>query len=127
MLDHAGGAVSVVDFSFFTQTEPDPFPQTLVRVEGDRGTVELEAGHRLVLTRQGARDVRDVEPPVPAWGAKPWHLIQDSVVTIQRHWAECLRAGTEPHTSGRDNLKTLALVEAAYASAASGEPKAFAA
>ncbi|TIM62075.1 MAG: gfo/Idh/MocA family oxidoreductase, partial [Mesorhizobium sp.] len=30
--------------------------------------------------------------------------------------------GTEPATSGADNLRTLALVEAAYAGAASGEP-----
>jgi predicted dehydrogenase len=35
---------------------------------------------------------------------------------------DCLREGREPATSGRDNLKTFALVEAAYASAASGQP-----
>ena len=34
----------------------------------------------------------------------------------------CLRSGEDFQTSGRDNLKTFALVEAAYASAASGQP-----
>jgi predicted dehydrogenase len=43
------------------------------------------------------------------------------VQAIQEHWVECLRAGREPATSGRDNLKTLALVEAAYASARTGK------
>jgi predicted dehydrogenase len=43
-------------------------------------------------------------------------------LTTQRHWVDCLRRGIEPETSGADNLKTFALCEAAYASAASGEP-----
>jgi predicted dehydrogenase len=33
---------------------------------------------------------------------------------------DCLRTGREPATSGRDNLQTLALVEAAYRSAGTG-------
>ena len=33
---------------------------------------------------------------------------------IQQHWVDCLRTGREPETSGRDNVKTFALVEAAY-------------
>ena len=37
--------------------------------------------------------------------------------TIQQHFVDCLTAGVEPETSGVDNLKTLALVEAAYLSA----------
>jgi D-apiose dehydrogenase len=122
LLDHADGARCVVDFSNFTQTEPDPFPQTLVRIEGDAGTVELEPGYRLVLSRPGQREARDVEPAVPPWGTKPWHVVQDSVINIQRHWLDCLRAGRAPATSGRDNLATFALVEAAYESAASGLP-----
>jgi predicted dehydrogenase len=34
---------------------------------------------------------------------------------------DCFTRGAEPATSGRDNLKTLALVEAAYESAATGK------
>ena len=46
-------------------------------------------------------------------------MSQESVLNTQRHWVESLKAGREPETSGRDNLKTYALVEAAYESATS--------
>ncbi len=120
MLDHESGAASLVDFSFFTKLEPDPFPQTLVRIEGSKGTVELLAGYRLKVSGHGWSREIGVEPEVPPFGAKPWHNIQESVVNIQRHWVECLRQGRQPATSGADNLETLALVFKAYESAATG-------
>ncbi|MEZ5863162.1 MAG: Gfo/Idh/MocA family oxidoreductase [Geminicoccaceae bacterium] len=120
LLDHAGGAVSLVDFSFFTKLEPDPFPQTLVRVEGTKGTVELLAGYRLRVSGPGWSREADVEPAVPPFGARPWHNIQESVVNIQRHWVECLKEGREPATSGADNLRTIDLVFKAYESAETG-------
>jgi D-apiose dehydrogenase len=120
LLDHASGALSFVDFSFFTHLHPDPFPQTLVRIEGADGVASLDAGYRLTVEgRRGGRH-KNVEPAVPKWGARPWHNIQDSVRAIQQHWIDCLRSGREPDTSGADNLKTLALVELAYESAAAG-------
>jgi predicted dehydrogenase len=42
------------------------------------------------------------------------------VQTLQQHFIDCLIAGRTPDTSGADNLKTLALVEAAYRSASTG-------
>jgi predicted dehydrogenase len=54
---------------------------------------------------------------VPAFGERPWHVIQDSVKNIEAHWLECLKEGGEPSPSGADNLKTLDLVFAAYQSA----------
>lgn len=126
VLDHASGAVSTVEISFFAKLDPDPFPQTLVRIEGDAGTLEVSPGYRLAVMTGGRTSVRSVDPPVPAWGERPWHLIQDSVIAIQRHWLDCLRHGREPGPSGADNLRTLELVFAAYDSAARGEAVAIA-
>lgn len=120
VLDHANGAVSLVDFSFATRLEPDPFPETLVRIEGTKGTAELFQGYRLRVSGPGWHREADVEPEVPAFGAKPWHNIQESVVNIQRHWVDCLKTGREPATSGADNLRTLDLVFKAYESAETG-------
>lgn len=121
VLDHASGAVSVVEISFFAHLDPDPFPQTLVHIGGDRGSIDLAEGYRLAVTRDGRTERRSVDPPVPAWGERPWHVIQDSVINIERHWLECLTGRATPAPSGADNLKTLELVFAAYESAASGQ------
>lgn len=116
LLDHESGATSVVDCSYATRRTPETFPETLLEIDGDLGTLRLDAGYRLVIQREG-EVVRDVAPPLLPWASRPWHNIQESVQIIQQHFVDCLRAGVQPETSGQDNLKTLALVEAAYASA----------
>ena len=93
----------------------------MVEVDGPDGTVRLGADFRMTVTDRRGPGTTDVSPVLLPWAERPWHLIQGSVRTIQEHWVECLRTGREPATSGRDNLKTLALVEAAYASARTGE------
>ncbi len=126
LLRHASGATSVVDCSYAAPREAELFPQTLVEIEASGGSLRLDAGYRLTVHQRrlgtgltdGRTEVRDVSPPLHAWAERPWHNIQDSVLNIQAHWLDCLRTGREPATSGRDNLHTLALVEAAYASAA---------
>ncbi|MGP9804852.1 Gfo/Idh/MocA family protein [Paracoccus sp. NSM] len=117
LLDHKG-ATSVVDCSYATRRTPETFPETLIEIDGDTGTLRLEAGYRLTIQSAGAEDVRDLSPPLLPWAERPWHNIQESVQIIQQHFVDCIGQGREPETSGRDNLKTLALVEAAYASAA---------
>lgn len=119
LLEHENGVTSVVDCSYATRRQPENFPETLLEIDGDRGTLRLDAGYRLVIQTDG-ETVRDVAPPILPWAERPWHNIQESVQIIQQHFVDCLRAGTSPETSGRDNLKTLALVEAAYVSAADG-------
>jgi predicted dehydrogenase len=117
---HAGGGVCVTDASFHTRLSPDPFPQTLATIEGDEGTLDLREGYRLVVHDRKGRREEDVEPPVPAWGAKPWHAVQDSVLNLERHALAVLRGEAEPQPSGRDNLATLRLCLAAYEAAESG-------
>jgi predicted dehydrogenase len=75
----------------------------------------------MVVTTEEGSEALDVSPKLLAWASKPWHGIQESVPRIEQHWVDCLLGGREPATSGRDNMLTLALVEAAYASAASGQ------
>lgn len=120
LLDHAGGVTSVVDCSYATRRVPETFPETLLEIDGDQGTLRLDAGYRLVIQRGGDQDIRNVAPPLLPWAERPWHNIQESVQIIQSHFVDCLREGRAPETSGRDNLQTLALVEAAYASARDG-------
>lgn len=121
-LGHESGAVSEVVCSYATRIHPDPFPRTLVDVEGTEGSLILRADDVLEVHRDGRMTPHDVSPTPPPWGDPVWALVQQSVVNTQQHWVDSLRAGREPATSGRDNLKTFALVEAAYESAATGQP-----
>jgi len=117
MLRHTGGAVSVVDCSYASRLAPDPFPQTLVTIEGTRGSLVLRPGFQLDIAHGGHSRTEDVSTPLLSWSSQPWHVAQQSVLNTQKHWIESLRAAAEPATSGADNLKTYALVEAAYESA----------
>jgi len=122
LMDHEGGATSVVDCSYATKLAVEPFPETIVEIDGSEGTIRLEQGYRLTVTGRDGTNRSDVSPPLLPWASRPWHNIQESVVAIEQHWVDCLRSGREPDTSGSDNLKTFALVEAAYMGTASREP-----
>ena len=148
LMEHESGGSSIVDCSYATAHTPDPFPRTWIQLEGDKATARLGLDFSVTVFDHSASGSGAAEPEfvtVPPvqhpWSAAPGEAIQDSVVNIQQHWVQCLRgdsaghdrgggaggsfdgryaSAVEPETSGRDNLRTLALVEAAYLSAASG-------
>jgi predicted dehydrogenase len=122
LLDHENGVTSVVDCSYATKLAVEPFPETLVEIDGTDGTLRLMQGYQLTVNGKSGATDRNAAPSLLPWAARPWHNIQESVAAIQQHWVDSLLAGKETSTSGADNLKTFALVEAAYASAASGQP-----
>ena len=121
LLGHRNGVTSVVDCSYATRLAVEPFPETLVEIDGSAGSLRLSQGYQLVVANASGVYRRDLSPPLLPWASPPWHNVQESVQAIQRHWVHCLRTGREPATSGRDNLRTLALVEAAYRSAEADE------
>ncbi len=120
LMEHESGATSIVDCSYATRLERDPFPQTLLEIDGRRGSIRLGQDYRMTVATERGTTTSDVTPQLRSWAQRPWFNIQDSVHAIQKHWIERLTVGGEPQTSGRDNLRTLELVHAAYASAASG-------
>ncbi len=121
LLDHGAGVTSIVDCSYATLQGIETFPETLIEIDGDKGSLRLTQGYKLAVTTQGGSRHEDVSPPLLPWASKPWHNIQESVVLIQQHWVDCLKSNREPDTSGRDNLQTFALVAAVYESARTGD------
>jgi predicted dehydrogenase len=119
LLDHESGATSIVDVSYATKQSVEPFPETLIEIDGTEGSIRLSRGYELQVTNAGGTVNTDVAPALLPWASRPWHNIQESVYAIQQHWTDNLIAAKETSTSGADNLKTFALVEAAYQSAAS--------
>jgi predicted dehydrogenase len=120
LVGFASGAMGLVEASWSSFLPEDPFPEVLLTIEGTQGSVVLDR-HFQIKCRSGG-DVRSysAEPPCHSWAVRPWHVVQDSVVETCRHWLDASNQGVSPETSVADNVKTLALVEACYASAAAG-------
>lgn len=120
LLRHTSGAVSVVETTYEARQIPDPFPQTLITLEGEKGSIKLHEDFRLVVTSDGQVTERKVDSPLLAWTVQPWHIVQESVLLTQRAIIDAWKAGRDADTSGADNLRTFAVAEAAYAAAQSG-------
>ena len=50
LLEHQSGTTSVVDCSYATRQEVEPFPETLLEVDGSLGSLRLRQGYRLAVT-----------------------------------------------------------------------------
>lgn len=124
LLRHKSGAVSVVECTYGSRRIPDSFPETLVEVEGDNGAIVSRIGSKIEIIVNGEMTVSDEDPVVHPWAARPWHVAQDSVLRTCRHMLQRVKAGKPADTSAEDNLKTFALVEAAYEKAGKVKPLA---
>lgn len=116
-----GGVAVTVNLAYAgTPLERECFPQTLAFVEGDRGSLELDADFRLRLTTDAGTLVRRVPVPFRPWADPRYAVVQTSMVPCLTEVAAALRAGRPAETSAADNLRTMRLVFAAYESAATG-------
>lgn len=122
LLRHSSGAVSVVECTYESRRIPDSFPETLVEIEGDNGAIASRIGSRIEVSSDGVLKTIDADPPVLPWAERPWHVAQESVLTTCRHMLQSVQAGRPADTSAEDNLKTFALVEAAYEAAGKVKP-----
>ena len=126
-LKHRSGAVSVVECTYEARRIPDPFPETILEIEGPLGSIVVGRGETMVVTTQGLCFDERIGSPLLSWTTRPWHVSQEAARNTNKHMLDALRAGRPADTCGEDNLKTYALAEAAYESArthASVTPKA---
>jgi predicted dehydrogenase len=101
--------------------EHDYFPETMIFVEGDKGTAEVARDYWLRVTTQNGTHARRYPPPWYPWVDPSYHVIHSSIVPCNAHFLQALRGETLAETTGEDNVKTLRLVYAAYDSARSGD------
>lgn len=118
LLRHISGAVSVVECSYMATRSPDPFPETLLEIEGDAGAIHVTPGCVMTVTSREGTRTQDIGAPLRPWTSHPWHVSQEGAFGACRHFLQSLRRGVPAETSGRDNLLTYALVDAAYRAAA---------
>jgi predicted dehydrogenase len=111
------GATGLLDASRYNEVEcADPrYTFGSVRLDGSRGHIELDLEGGLTLKPLG-------EPTrVIDYGHERRGFAGDSVYALQRHFTDSMLDGAPFESTGEDYLRTVALVEACYRSAAEGE------
>jgi predicted dehydrogenase len=93
------------------------FPETLAFTEGPSGSIELSSDYILRLTTARGTQITRHAPPRYSWANPAYDLAHASIVQCNAHLLAALRGKIKAETTGEDNLKTLALVFAAYESA----------
>jgi len=118
MLRHDNNAVSMVEVTYEARRADDWFPETLMEIEGPLGSIIVTAGSRMRVTSDGKASDHDIGTPLLPWTSHPWHVSQEGALGACRHFLQCVQRGEPAETRGEDNLKTYALVDAAYVAAA---------
>lgn len=102
----------LIDTNWYSIPEPGEKQITwgTFTLEGTEGTLILHPDGKLVLYLSDEQQY--------------WSFSEDTVlrsfVATQQHFIDCLKTGQTPETSGRETLKTMALVFAAYKSSEEG-------
>jgi len=121
-----GGKTAVTVNLAYAQNplERECFPQTLIFVEGDKGSLELTKDYWIRVTTDRGTLAKRYPPPRYSWADPAYDVVHSSIVPCQANILEGLKGG-KAETTGDDNIKTVRLVFASYDSAASGKAVIF--
>jgi predicted dehydrogenase len=117
----AGATVMCVMGLAGTPVEDDAFPETLLFIEGTRGSLTVDAGCRLGVTTARGTERTRVRPPRYAWADPDYLVAHTSMVACHRDILDGILGRKSAETTGEDNLRTAEMVFAAYRSAATGQ------
>lgn len=115
-LQMESGVHCYAEMSYASILEKEVFPQTLVLLEGSKGSLHLDADFVLKLTTREGTTSELVKPVMYPWLDPDYAVVHSSIVDAQRDILNGLRGG-RAETTGEDNFRTVQLVWASYASA----------
>ena len=120
MLRMNGGRTTVLCEMAYAENalERECFPETLLFIEGGRGSLELAPGFQIRITTNDGKQLRRFPPRVYAWCDPAYAVVQSSIVDCHRNLLGALRGTSSAETTGEDNLRTMQLVFKSYDSAA---------
>jgi predicted dehydrogenase len=111
-----------VELSYGCPWRGEAFPQTFFFVEGSLGILELKKDYRLITTTKKRRSETVVAPHLYDWVNPDYLVVHSSIVACQEALVADLRGEGRSGLRGSENLRSMALVEAAYESAQTGKP-----
>lgn len=115
------GASCFAEMSYASILEHEIFPQTLILLEGERGSIELTRDYTITITTKSGTSTVHAEPKQYAWADPAYALVHSSIVDCNKNILDALQGKAKAETTGSDNFETVRLVHAAYASAKAGQ------
>lgn len=118
VLAFQSGATAILDANRFNEAETDSARYTFgeLRLDGMRGHLAMDTDSSLRIKCLG-QPLQEVN-----YAREDRNFAGDCVYSLQRHFVDCMLTGAPFESGGTDYLKTLAVVDAVYDSAASGRP-----
>jgi predicted dehydrogenase len=111
------GVSCYAEMSYASILEKEAFPQTLISIEGEKGSIVLTHDFVLrVTTRQGTT-VQEAKPKIYPWLDPAYAVVHSSIVDCNRNILCGLKGGSNVETTADDNFETIRLVHTAYQSA----------
>jgi predicted dehydrogenase len=117
-----GGRTTVTCYMGFPGNflENDVFNQTLILVEGEKGSAELDRHYWVRVTTESGTRSNCYTPAYRPWMLPVYVASHSSIPRCNANLLQALRGEGKAETTGEDNLKTMRLTFAAYESARTG-------
>lgn len=120
MIKMKSGVVCEQEISFTSRLEREIFPQTLMLIEGSKGSVKVEADFVIKTTTEEGTVTETITIPKYSWDHPRLSVEPPSIVACNRDIMLDILGKGKAETTGDDNFKTVQMVFGAYESAAKG-------
>lgn len=120
IMEMQSGLHCYAEMSYASVMEKEAFPQTLVFIEGEKGSLQLTNDFELKVIKPGNTTSTVISPVMYSWLDPAYAVVHSSIVACNENILQGLQGG-KAETTGADNLKTVELVWASYESAATGK------
>jgi predicted dehydrogenase len=117
LMEMDSGLHCIAEMSYASVLEKESFPQTLVVVEGETGSLHLANDFELKITTRDGTTSSIIHPVKYGWADPDYAVVHASIVDCNKDILKGLQGGGA-ETTGEDNFKTVQLVWACYESAA---------
>ena len=114
------GVVVSQEISFSSPLEVEVFPQTLMLIEGNLGSIMLDAEFEISTTTQTGTQKEVVPMKSYPWQTDRLKPEPPSIVDINKNILDDMLGAGKAENTGSDNLETMRMVWAAYESARMG-------
>ena len=121
LLRMKNGMVCVQQISFSSPLEKEVFPQILLVVEGNMGSVRLDADYNFAITVGSSTTYEKMQMQKYSWQTERLEPEPPSIVAINKNILNDMLGLEKAENTAADNFETVKLVWAAYESANTGK------